>query len=184
MHWCSLAHFLSFVTIMLLIKIACKFPWLFCPVLSSNRFVKEFTIFVIGVWNASDSSVHDKGTLGEVGWQNGHSRKGGLWVAAYACQTHKAKTTAGVLSLVFSFTNVYPCVSCVSSWKSPSFGKLESGLLSRLWLLVVWLMTQRAARNTFWALLAVIRLICPDDSDWKFEAWPTRVGHVQEVARK
>ena len=79
--------------------------------------------------------------------------------SAYACQTHKAKTAAGGLPLVFAFTNVYPSVSCASLCPSktseylllevPSFGKLERGLLSWPGLLVVCLVTQRAARNTF-----------------------------------
>lgn len=34
--------------------------------------------------------------------------------SACACQTHKAKTAAGGLPLVFAFTNIYPSVSCAS----------------------------------------------------------------------
>lgn len=94
-------------------------------------------------------------------WGGGWQRKGGVWMfarmSACACQPHKAKTTAGVLPLVFAFTNIYPSVSCVSWCPSktsdlllgfPSFGKLERGLWSWLWFLVVCLVTQRAARNT------------------------------------
>ena len=171
------------------VQISLANRYIFCLGLSSNRFTREFIPFVMGVWDASDNSIHDKRTFWGGGRMDSWGKGPCMFTRMAACawqarqSQHLCRCAFLCLwppqTLPLCFPLPFKDIRVAHPRSSLVWGRLGRGLLVMALTLSMRLVTQRSARKAFPPLSAVIRLICPDDK-WKFESWPGKVSHLQE----